>query len=77
MAKLSAPTRHALDIVAHNLIVHGIEQKVMKAHGAPGFYDYWLKQQTAGDRAIIREFEKMSREAYAEMARLMKEEAKP
>ena len=77
MAKISAATRHALDIVAHNLIVHGIEQKVMKAHGAAGFYDHWLKQQTAGDRAIIREFEKMSREAYAEMARLMQEEEKP
>lgn len=77
MAKLSATTRHALEVVAYNLIANNIEQKVMKPHGAPGFYDYWLKQQTAGDRAIIREFEKMTREVYAEMDRRMKEEAKP
>ena len=77
MAKLSAPTRHALSVVAHNLIAHGIEQNAMKKNGTAGFYDYWLKQQAAADRAIIQEFEKMSREAYAELARLMKEEVKP
>ena len=74
MAKLSAPTRNALSIVAHAMMASDIEKNV---EGAKGFYDYWLKSQSAADRTIFREFEKICREAKAEMARLMKEEAKP
>ncbi len=74
MAKLSAPTRHALSVVAHAAMARGIQTNVK---GAGGFYDYWLKSQPAADRALVQEFDKISREAYAEMARLMKEEAKP
>lgn len=77
MAKLSAPTRHALSVVAHDLMAHGIEQNVMKKNGTPGFYEFWFKQQRPADQAIILEFKKMSREAYQEMARLLQEEEKP
>ena len=51
--------------------------RAKRKNGAKGFYEFWFKQQRPTDQAIIREFEKMSREAYAELARLMKEEEKP
>lgn len=74
MAKLSAATRNALSILAHAEMARGIEKNV---EGAKGFYDFWLKQQRVSDRAILKEFEKIAREAYVEMLRMMQEEEKP
>ena len=49
----------------------------MQKNGASGFYEFWLKNQSAADKAIIKEFSKMSREAYQELARLLEEKAEP
>lgn len=77
MAKLSAATRNALSVVAHSIIALNLEQKVMQKNSASGFYEFWLKNQSAADKAIIEEFSKMSREAYRELARLLEEKAEP
>lgn len=77
MAKLSAATRHALNIIAHAAMARDLDKNVFqKQHGVKGFYESWLKQNTAADRAIIADFEKLCRDANKEMVRLLAQDVK-
>lgn len=76
MAKISVATRHALSVIAHAAMAQDMDKNVFQKQGVSGFYDHWLKTQTVQDRAIMAEFEKIGRQARADVARMMKSEAK-
>lgn len=71
MAKLSAAIEHALSVIAHVVMAADMSRKVK---GMEGFRDYYMKQIPAADRAIFRRFETKMEQAYADLARLLKEE---
>ncbi|MCK6396061.1 MAG: hypothetical protein L6Q67_20565 [Zoogloea sp.] len=52
-----------------------MDKKVFQKQGVSGFYDNWLKTQTAQDRAIIAELQKIGQQARADVARMMTSEA--
>lgn len=77
MAKISEPQRHAMNVVAHTIMARDLDKNVFqKQCGKTGFYDFWLKEQKAPDRALIAEFEKLCRQAHTEMVRLLEEDLK-
>lgn len=77
MAKITEAQRHAMNVVAHAIMARDLDKNVFqKQCGKTGFYEFWLKDQKAADRALIAEFEKLCRQANTEMVRLLQEDLK-
>lgn len=74
---MSQSAHHALSVIAHASMARELDKKVFEANGASGFYDFWLKDQKPGDRAILTEFFKIQRQAYADMARMIQKDLSP
>lgn len=74
MAKVTAAAQHALSIVAHASMAMQIDKEVFAKQNAGGFYDFWKKQLAAADRAILDEFGRLQRKAYADMAEMLKDD---
>ncbi|MDT3668992.1 MAG: hypothetical protein ROZ37_01515 [Aromatoleum sp.] len=75
MAKVSAAAQRALSIVAHASMARQLDKEVFAKSGAAGFFEYWKKQLTAADRAILDEFGRLQRQAYADMAKILEKDA--
>lgn len=71
MAKVSAAAQRALSIVAHASMARQLDKDVFAKQGHSGFYEFWKKQLTAADRAILDEFGRLQRQAYADMAKML------
>lgn len=74
MGKVNAATQRALSIVAHALMAAVLDKEVFAKQNAGGFYDFWKKGCTASERAIIDEFYRLQRQAYADMAKMLEKD---
>jgi hypothetical protein len=68
MAKLSTSTEHALSVVAHAIMAKGMASNV---EGFAAFYEFWLKDQTPKDRAIVEVFLKLSTQARTDFSAML------
>lgn len=73
MAKFSAATDHALDVIAHVAMAGNLSGKV---EGMERFQEHYLKQLSAGDKAIYQRFKALHQKARGDLARLMEQELK-
>lgn len=71
--KQSAAVEKALNVIAHVVMSAQLEAKVK---GMKGFHDHYLRNMSAVDKAIYARFQEIGKEAFAELARLTKEDAK-
>jgi hypothetical protein len=74
MAKVNAAAQRALSIVAHASMAMQLDKDVFAKLGDRGFYDFWKKSLTASERAVLDEFGRLQRQAYADMAKMLKED---
>lgn len=76
MAKVTAAAQRALSIVAHASMAMQFDKEVFAKQtvGGCSFYEFWKKQLTAADLAILDEFGRLQRKAYADMAKMLKED---
>lgn len=71
MAKLSAATENALSVIAHIMMAHQLAKDV---EGMSGFSDFYRKQMPAKDREILKHFERLSKQAYRDLANALKKD---
>jgi len=74
MAKLTKSVHHALSLIAHASMAKKLDAEVFNANGASGFYDFWLKEQTPSDRAMLKTFSEIGRQAYVDLAKALEKD---
>ncbi|MCC4116363.1 hypothetical protein LLG90_13465 [Aromatoleum toluclasticum] len=61
--------------MAHASMAMQLDKDVLSKQGPGGFYEFWKKSLTAGDRALLDEFGRLQRQAYADMAKMLEKDA--
>lgn len=73
MAKISAATDRALDVIAHVAMAGDLSQKV---DGMEKFLEHYLKQLSTGDKAIYQRFKTLYQKARHDFSDLLEQELK-
>lgn len=53
-----------------------LDKEVFAKQNAGSFYEFWKKSISAADRAILDEFNRLQRQAYADMTEMLEKDAK-
>ena len=71
MARFSAATDEAIQVIAH----HSIAQRMSKdINGMDGFYEFYEKSMTPKDKEVMRRFEEHCREACIDLSESIQQE---
>lgn len=71
MAKQSAAVEHALSVIAHVAMATDMSKKVA---GMKGFRTFYVNQLSANDKAILRRFEELTKQAYADAVKMLEKD---
>ncbi len=71
MAKLSAATEDALDVIAHVAMAHDMAKNIP---GMEGFADFYEKSLPVHSKAILSRFRALRRKAHQDLARLIEKD---
>ena len=71
MARVSQSQRHAVWVIAHAAMAKDMSRKIK---GFEGYYEFWLKQQSAHDRALVTLFLDELKRIPADLMKMVEEE---
>ena len=70
MARLAQQRKHDASIIAHSIHMNALNKNVA---GMNGVEEYWLKELSANDRALVKYFREEMARIPADLKRMMEE----
>ncbi|BCB26464.1 hypothetical protein SKTS_13500 [Sulfurimicrobium lacus] len=71
MAKLSAGAESALSVIAHMAMANQLGKNVP---GMADFPEFYKKQMSRQDRDVIDQFDRLCKQAYRDLAKMLKQD---